>query len=91
MFSEIEVNRQIKAKEQIEFVLNKLQALKHEISELRRQSEELKKLRLKARSKIMVCCICSGPIELGQEVVVKERKGSKERYYHNRCFQELWK
>jgi len=95
MFKKTETNEQImqdeqlKTREKIETTLCKLQTLKNEISELRRQCEELKKLRLEDKGKMLLCSECGNTIEPSQEVVFRDSAGTEKHYYHKACFREL--
>jgi hypothetical protein len=86
---QISQDEQLKAKEKIEGMLHKLQMLKNKSSELRRKCEELKSILSEHGGKVLVCSKCGDAIESGQEVVIKDSTGTKERYYHKECFQDL--
>jgi len=82
-------NEKTRAKERAEVVLQRLQALKSKVSELRLQCEELRKQRLEEQSKGLLCSECGSSIEPGQEVVIKDSDGTIRNYYHPKCFKEL--
>jgi uncharacterized protein with PIN domain len=85
---EINSNQQVEAKRRIEATLQKLQALKSRISELRAHYEELQKTRAEDQSSLR-CDECGGAIELGQEVEAKNFS-EKVHHYHKECFRKLW-
>jgi hypothetical protein len=85
----INSNEQVEAKERIEAMLHKLQALKNRISELRAQCEELQRLHVERQSSTLLCDECGGAIEPGQEVEAKNF-GDKDHHYHKECFRKLW-
>jgi hypothetical protein len=78
---------QFKVKEKLEAALLVLQALRDKSSELMRQCEEIRKLRLEHKGK--VCSKCGDAIESGDEVIFKGSGGMQTRYYHKECFEEL--
>lgn len=82
-------NQQIMAKEKAEAVLQRLQALKSKVSELRLQCEELRKLRLEEHGREPLCSECGNSIEPGQEVVIKDSDGTVRTCYHQKCFKQL--
>lgn len=86
---DINLNEQLGAKERIEATLQKLQALKSRISELRAQCEELQRLRVEDQSSALRCDECGGAIEPGQEVEAKNF-GEKAHHYHKECFRKIW-
>ena len=86
---QISQDEQIKAKEKIEITLHKLQTLKNKSSELRQKCEELKSTLSENGGKALICSKCGDAIESGQEVVIKDSTGTKTRYYHKECFQDL--
>jgi hypothetical protein len=87
-------NAQVKAREEMDITLRKLQVLRGKISELRAQCEELKKLSLKAdsskaESSGLLCNQCGKSIEPGQEIVVKSPGETEKKHYHKECFRLL--
>jgi len=85
--TEISENEQFKVKERLESALITLQALREKSSQLMRQCEELKKLRLELKGK--VCSKCGEAIESGHEITFRDPAGIQIRYYHKECFEEL--
>jgi hypothetical protein len=85
----INLNVQLNAKERIEATLQKLQALKNRISELRAQCEELQRLHIEDRISALRCDECGCAIEPGDEVEAKNF-GDEPHYYHKECFRKLW-
>ena len=86
---DINPNEQLGPRERMEATLHKLQALKHRISELRTQCEELQRLHAEQHDNALLCDECGDAIEPGQEVEAKNF-GEKARHYHKECFQKLW-
>jgi len=86
---DINLNEQLEAKERIEATLQKLQALKSRISELRAHCEELQRSRIEDQNSALHCDECGAAIEPGQEVEAKNF-GEKARHYHKECFRKLW-
>lgn len=82
-------NEQIRAKERTDVVLQRLQALKSEVYELRLQCEELRKQRLEEQDKGLLCSECGNSIEPGQEVMIKDSDGTVRNCYHPKCFKEF--
>ena len=89
MLKQINVDEQTATIERVEGVLHKMQTLRDKIAELINQCEELKKLSLEAESNLITCGICGQQIDSGHEVVMKDRTGLR-RYYHIKCFRDLW-
>jgi len=94
MFKKIAVEQvsqdeQVKAKEKIDSMMHKLQTLKNKSLELRQKCENLKNTLSEDEGKVLTCSKCGGAIEPGQEVVIKDSTGTKTRYYHKECFQDL--
>jgi RNA polymerase-binding transcription factor DksA len=87
LFEETNSNQQVDAKKTIENTLQKLQALKSRISELRAHFEELQ-TRMEDQSSLL-CDECGRAIEPGEEVEAKNF-GENVRHYHQECFQKLW-
>ncbi|MGD0978187.1 MAG: hypothetical protein ABR962_03500 [Candidatus Bathyarchaeia archaeon] len=85
---EINSNQQVEAKKGIEATLQKLQALKSRISELRAHYEELLKTHAEDEGSLR-CDECGGAIERGQEVEAKNFS-EKTHHYHKECFRKLW-
>jgi hypothetical protein len=83
-------NEQVKAREEMDNTLRKLQVLRGKISELRAQCEELRKLGSKTESNGLLCSQCGESIEPGQEIVVKSPNETEKKYYHKECFKSLW-
>jgi hypothetical protein len=101
MFRSAEMDEQnhqsarVKAREEMDITLRKLQVLRGKISELRAQCEELRKLSLKADSSKagssgLLCSQCGEAIEPGQEIVVKSSDETEKKHYHKECFRLLW-
>jgi len=86
---DINLSEQLDAKERIEATLQKLQALKSRISELRAQCEELQRSRVEDQSSGLRCDECGSAIEPGQEIEAKNF-GETARHYHKECFRKLW-
>ena len=76
-------------KEKVEAALDRLKALKCQISELRAQCEELKKLESEKR-KGLTCSECGKRVEQGEEVTLKDSFGKVKGYYHKDCFKAIW-
>jgi hypothetical protein len=81
---------QVKAREEVQITLRKLQMLRNRISELRNQCEELRSLRSEDKKNALLCCECGEAIEPGQEIVVKDSEGTQRKNYHKECFKLLW-
>jgi len=90
IFGQISGKGQLVSREKIEVTLIKLQTLKSEISELRLLCENLKKSYSENENKALLCKECGGPMEQGEEVVVKNFTGTEKSYYHKECFQAFW-
>jgi hypothetical protein len=86
---DINLNAQLGAKERIEATLQKLQALKSRISQLRAQCEELQRLHVEDRNGALRCDECGRAIEPGEEVEAKNF-GDEAHHYHKECFRKLW-
>jgi hypothetical protein len=85
----------VKAREEMDITLQKLQVLRGKISELRTQCEELRNLSLKAdslraKSSGLLCSQCGESIEPGQEIIVKSSDETEKKHYHKECFRLLW-
>ena len=76
------------SKEKIEITLNRLNALKLKVTELRVRCEKLKKLQ-KEKLEEKRCNRCKKKILLDKEVVFKNSAGKNKHYYHNHCFETL--
>lgn len=98
-------NDDVKARENMDVTLRKLQVLRGKISDLRVQCEELRRLSLKADSLKadslkadnlgpysggFLCSQCGESIEPDQEIVVKSLDGTEKKHYHKDCFKLLW-
>ena len=81
---------QLRFREKLEIVLHKLQMLKDNISELRCECEELKKLCSEDQEKKLLCGECGNIIEQGQEVAVRDSYGIERSHYHKECLRALW-
>jgi hypothetical protein len=111
MFKRAEISGQdrqsdnVKAREDLDTTLRKLQVLRGKISDLRAQCEELRKLSLKAdglrtqslkadslrtESSGFLCNQCGESIEPGQEIIVKSLDETEKKHYHKECFKLLW-
>jgi ATP-dependent 26S proteasome regulatory subunit len=86
---QISQDEQVKAREKIEIMRHKLQTLKNKSSELRQKCEELRNTLSEDEGKVLICSKCGDAIESGQEVMIKDSTGTKKRYYHKECFQDL--
>jgi hypothetical protein len=95
----------VRAKEEMDITLRKLQVLRDRISELRAQCEDLRRLSLETRNtkfedlKVhslkpegtdLLCSQCGESIEPGQEIVVKSSDEAERKHYHKECFRLLW-
>jgi hypothetical protein len=89
MLKQMDVNEQTATLERVEGALHKMQTLRDKIAELINQCEELKKRSLEAKNDLITCGICEQQITPGQEVMMKDQTGLR-RYYHMKCFRELW-
>jgi hypothetical protein len=76
-------------RQKIEVTLARLQMMKKRISELRLQCEELRKTRSEHKYNGPTCAECGEPIELGQEVEIRDSAGTLVRTYHKECFRIL--
>ena len=76
-------------KEKVEAALARLKSLKCQVSELRAQCEELKKLESEKQEGLK-CSQCGKLIEQGQEVTLKDSSGKVKGCYHRDCFKEIW-
>jgi len=111
MFKKAEMNgldsrgEQLRASEEVNITLRKLQALREKISDLRAQCEELRRLSLKtdnlkadnlkadsfgAENDLVYCSQCGESISPGQEIVVKSSDKAEKKRYHKECFKLLW-
>ena len=86
---QVSQDEQVEAKEKIDSMMRKLQTLKNKSLELRQKCEKLKNTLSEDEVKMLTCNKCGGAIESGQEVVIKDSTGTKTRYYHKECFQDL--
>lgn len=88
-FEENNSNQQADAKKTMEATLQKLQALKSRISELRAHLEELQlQTHIEDQSSLR-CDECGRAIEPGEGVEAKNF-GENVLHYHKECFQKLW-
>lgn len=105
MFKRAEVNErnqlydEDRVGREMEVTVQKLQALRSRILELRAQCEELKKLSSKTVSSVssvssvgncLLCTQCGEPIEPDQEILVKNPDGTEKGHYHRECFKLFW-
>jgi hypothetical protein len=77
-------------REKVEVTLVRLQSLKHQVSELRKQCEELRKLQSEKQNTALVCRECGNPINQGEEITLKNSFGNLSSYYHKDCFKAIW-
>jgi hypothetical protein len=82
------LSEQVEAKEKAQIMLQKLQALKNRVSELRAQCEKLQKIS-EDRDNALLCDGCGGAIEPEQGIEAKNF-GQEARHYHKECFRKLW-
>ena len=82
--------KELEVRDKIEVTLIKLSTLKSTISDLRLQCEELRKMKLRDKDKILSCSECGNTAKLGEEIVIRNSAGTKKNYYHKKCFQALW-
>lgn len=89
MSDDLPKNQQSEAIENAVTVLQKLQALKSKVAELRVQCEELRKQRFEEHGIEPLCSKCGGYVESGQEVAIKGSNGTVRAYYHQECFKHI--
>lgn len=82
------LNEQLEAKERMQVTLQKLQALKSRVSELRIQCEELQKMN-QDRGGTVLCDECGRAIDSEQGIEARNF-GQEARHYHKECFRKLW-
>jgi uncharacterized protein with PIN domain len=88
-----QINRaaQVEARQDMQVMMHRLQALDGRISELVCQCEELRKTAPKNKGKRNLCSQCGNEIEDGQEAVIRNMVGTETGRYHRDCLQGLLK
>lgn len=76
-------------KESVRRALQKLQALKSKVTDLRLQCEELRNQGLEEHNIMPLCSGCHNPLEPEQEIVVRDSNKIVRAYYHRECFKHL--
>lgn len=80
----------LERKEKVEAALARIRSLKRQVSNLRAQCEELKKLESEKQKGALVCNECGKHIRQGQEVMLKDSFGRVKSHYHRDCFKAIW-
>jgi hypothetical protein len=76
-------------RERMKTTLEKLQALRNRIMELRMHCEELQEMRFRSETNALRCEECGKGIRADQAIKA-ENFGKKPQYYHEKCFRKLW-
>jgi hypothetical protein len=91
--ADVEINRKerVRAQDNVQVIMQRLQTLDGKISKLICQCEEFRKGAVENEDKGRLCGQCGNEIEAGQEAIIRDLIGTEIGRYHKGCLQELLK
>ena len=91
--ADIETNRKerVRAQENVQVIMHRLQTLDERISDLVCQCEEFRKTAFENKDRRPLCSQCGNEIETGQEAIVKNSVGIEIGRCHKECLHALLK